>query len=236
MAVRDVPDPGARGFTTIALRSLGGLDGAMERYLLAQLSHIKANEKAALAVLLLLSTPQEHIPVSLLPAIDIIERLGPEYGVDTIRKMIVWLSSQNVRLVIETDTSDDKYYRLVHDRLAAAVRKTSGQILEEAYRANQKLTQRTIEFLNNQRSSRFLLTRSETLLMRRNWPLIQWGSLEADKVELISRSAKRLRRIRYIVTGVALTLVIVLAIRECSNHVLLCRIEGELDADIKTDI
>ena len=232
-AVGDVRNAPGRGFTANTLRSLGGLEGALERYLLAQLDSVPTSRKAALAILRVLSELRQGVLAGLLSAKEISEKLGQEYGAESITGMIAWLSHPGVRLIVEKETPDGKRYRLVHDRLVTAVRKVSGQVLEAADRASLLLDQRVTEYLNNHRSYRFLLAWREWWFVRRHLALVEWGSREDEKRELLLRSGKRVTA--WCVSGAAFVLSLCLGwgAWEYQPSVLRWRTQQELASDFQ---
>lgn len=99
-----------------------------------------------------------------------------------------------MRLIVYKDIRGESKYRLVHDTLAFAVRKLSAQTLGEVQRASVLLNQRTSEYLSNQRHSRFLLPWRELRFITSHRGSIEFGSREAEKCELLLRSARRITR------------------------------------------
>ena len=230
--VLDLPSE-TRGFTAGALRSLGGLEGALERYLLAQLANVPTEGKTALAVLRVLSELKQGILTGWFSAGEIIKRLGETHDSERAKKMLNWLSNSGVRLIVESESPEAKRYRLVHDRLVPAVMKVSSQVLIETERASLLLDQRVSEYLSNGRRYRYLLPWNEWRLIVGQQALMDWGGREAEKQELLVRSGRRVKTVA--ACGLALTMLFSLGLGawEFLPRILLWRTEQDLVDDVK---
>lgn len=237
VGIRDLPE--ADGYTADTLKALGGVEGALERYLTSQFENLRAEDGfAAMAILRHLSEARGGVIAGWIPIFQLIRALKPDHETTRVTKVLSWLSSPGVRLVQEREFDGAEHFRLVHDRLVAPVWRLSRQTYEDADGASLLLDQRVSEYLSNRRSSRFLLPWKEWWLISRFSTQIGWGSREGEKRELLRRSAQRFR----VRVGIMIIFLVgigcVWSIWEFQPDVLVWRTKRDLATDMKqvTDV
>jgi tetratricopeptide (TPR) repeat protein len=181
------------GFKEDAFRLAGGVEGLMDHYLRGQLKALSASHQgserrnAAIAVLRSLSDLKTVAGDGVLSEDQIHERLHSSNPPASVHAAVEWLASPSVRLIVPRQDG----FRLVHDRLAAGVRRLVSKSLPEAESANELLSLRVTEYLTNGRKSRYLLRFHEWRTIERQRPFLDWSERESEKRELLAESKAR---------------------------------------------
>lgn len=180
------------GFTQAGFKSLGGVEGALERYLEECLNAAKAisvrRRDTVLRLLAALSDFDGDARRGTLTVAQLSGELGLAASGREMDEAMQWLVSPEVRLV---QYVDGEGYQLVHDRLVPGIRKNSMQSGGPADLADSILTRRVHEYLDHGQSSRYLLSWSEWRAISTHRSFIRWDELRESKERLLRRSAKR---------------------------------------------
>ncbi len=184
-----------RAFNRRVYQKLGGVEGLLERFLKRALDarEFGARRQTTMKVLLVLTDLEQNTRAGTLTLDEVYEKTAGTISPKEIEEAIEWLSRSDVRLITPVERDGTRAYELAHERLIPALRRIAGQELSETDQANQLLERRVNEWMGNNRTSRYLFTWRELLLIRRHKPFIVWGTKRIQKEALLSRSRRRLR-------------------------------------------
>jgi len=159
--IAGLPDSRQRAFNRESVKLSGGVEGLLERYLQKSLAAVPHLQEPATKVLLTLIDLDQNARAGALTVKEISTRLEGKIPQETLAEALGWLTDPRVRLAISFQRNDQTIYQLVHERLIPALKKTAFGILGESERANEVLNKRVREWLDNEKSRRYLLTWGE---------------------------------------------------------------------------
>lgn len=174
-----------RAFTRSAYHKLGGLEGLLERFLsrALQARETETRRQAALKVLLAMVDLERNTRAGVLTCEDVGTKLADTVAAEEIQEAVTWLARSDVRLVTPVKREAAQGYELAHERLIPALRRLAGKELSLADQANQLLDRRVNEWLGNNRARRYLLTRRELRLIRKQNPYLMCNVGDAQGSE-----------------------------------------------------
>ena len=191
--IAGLPDSKERAFSRESVRMSGGVEGLLERYLQKSLAAVTHLQEPATKVLLTLIDLDQNARAGALTSKGISTRLEGKVPQKTLTEALDWLTDPRVRLVISFQRNNQTIYQLVHERLIPALKKIVFGILGDSQRANEMLNKRVREWLDNEKSRRYLLTWSEERLVSQQRSFIEWGEKRQQKEEFLRLSFGRWR-------------------------------------------
>lgn len=183
-------------FNPESFKAYGGIDGLMETWLDSQLeaSKYQGLEKPAIRTLSALCDFNRNRRSGILTIDAIADQLAGDVTRNQVERATQWLARPDVRLAVRLEKPGAIGYQLGHERMIPAIRKAAGKLLDDAARANQLLDRRVREWVNNDRSSRFLLPLIEYWQVERQRTYLMWDDSRSDKEVLLKQSRQRLQR------------------------------------------
>jgi hypothetical protein len=184
-----------QAFTPVGFRSYGDIPDLLQDWVSSQLEAAKVQgiDKAAASVLASLCDFDQNCRSGSLSVEDISSKLAGRISKQDIDRAANWLADSGVRLAARVDDAECVRYQLTHERLIPAISSATGKLLNEAESANTLLNRRVREWINNDRSSRFLLPTHEYWQIKVQRPHIIWGENRADKEIFLGRSKTKWR-------------------------------------------
>ncbi|MDJ0900258.1 MAG: hypothetical protein QNJ55_15750 [Xenococcus sp. MO_188.B8] len=200
-----------QAFNRLSFQKLGGVEGLLRRFLYHTLEAriIPFQRQATVKVLLAMTDLNRQVRAGAFTIAELQEKLKPSLSPSDVEEATCWLVRGDVRLLTSFQEGNTTRYEIAHERLIPALIKLAGKELSEVEQANQLLERRVNEWLGNQRSSRFLLSWQETLLIQRQKPYLTWGTKQSQKEKLLAQSQQRLYQFLGSFTVVLLFSVIV---------------------------
>lgn len=187
-------------FTPQGFKAHGGMESLLDAWLTSQLqaARLQGFETAAIKVLSALC----DFDTDRRAAIQTIRTLSRHVrDASELRRVIDWLASPDVRLIIRASNTDHEGIQLAHERLIAAIRKAAGRTATAGAKASALLDRRVGEWLNNDRAPRFLLPLREYVQIRRQALYLVWNPNRAAKEGFLTRSRARLWRRAWLALG-----------------------------------
>ena len=200
---------GRRALNASDFKAYNGIEGLLEDWLNSQLEAAKVQglDKTAILVLTVFCDFDNNRRAGILTVADIAAHLSGDVTPGQIERAVEWLTSRDVRLIAPAGEGEIAGYQLSHERLIPAVRKLANKVLDAAAHANALLNRRVNEWINNDRSSRFLLPAFEYWQINRQRPYLIWGEARHFKEALLEKTQRNLHS-RAILSGVLLLLLL----------------------------
>lgn len=188
-------DLNSRAFNKIAYERLGGIEGLLRKYLLANLdtkSLLNKNQGGLKTLLAFIDTSSYTIS-GIFTTQEIITKLKGQLEPERIQDILSWLCE--VRLLNKQDRDEGTIvYELAHERLIQPIIGLSGKILGPVDKASQLLDRRYHLWVWENKARIRLLNGIDFLKIKRFSNHLTWGKHKEQKLFFLIQSEKRIKR------------------------------------------